>query len=76
MSSHKDVELAPSGSERLLSLAEQAVNMEKTMSLRETVRTYKKAIIWSMIVSTALIMEGYDVVIVSGPASFLFVAGC
>lgn len=45
--------------------AEHAAEVEKDMSIRETFGIYKKAVVWSMILSTALIMEGYDVVIVS-----------
>lgn len=33
---------------------------EKTMKLSEGFRTFPKAIAWSLILSTALIMEGYD----------------
>lgn len=44
--------------------AEISASNEKNMSLRENMRVYKKAIAWSMVLSTALIMEGYDVVIV------------
>ncbi|KAK6199587.1 maltose permease [Scheffersomyces amazonensis] len=33
---------------------------EKNMSLREGFRTFPKAVMWSVILSTALIMEGYD----------------
>ena len=45
--------------------AENAANGEKDMGFRETFKIYRKAMMWSMILSTALIMEGYDVVIVS-----------
>jgi SP family general alpha glucoside:H+ symporter-like MFS transporter len=51
-----------------LQRAEEAANNEKAMSLRETWGIYRKAILWSMVLSTALIMEGYDVVIVRGTA--------
>ena len=33
---------------------------EKSMTLKEGVKTFPKAIAWSLILSTALIMEGYD----------------
>ncbi|KAI5956148.1 hypothetical protein CANMA_004577 [Candida margitis] len=33
---------------------------EKQMSLKEGIKTFPKAIAWSLILSTALIMEGYD----------------
>lgn len=33
---------------------------EKQMTLKEGVKTFPKAIAWSVVLSTALIMEGYD----------------
>ena len=33
---------------------------EKQMTLKEGIKTFPKAIAWSLILSTALIMEGYD----------------
>lgn len=33
---------------------------EKHMSLKECIKTFPKAVMWSVILSTALIMEGYD----------------
>lgn len=43
----------------------KADRVEHNMSLREAFRAHKKAIFWSMALSAALIMEGYDVVVVS-----------
>lgn len=40
--------------------AQHAAAEEKTMSLREALRLYPKAIGWSVLLSTTLIMEGYD----------------
>lgn len=53
--------------------AENAAAASKSITMRETWHSYKKAILWSMVLSTALIMEGFDVVIVSvnGSASDL-----
>ncbi|EMG47890.1 putative maltose permease, partial [Candida maltosa Xu316] len=33
---------------------------DKTMSLKECIKTFPKACLWSVIISTAIIMEGYD----------------
>jgi SP family general alpha glucoside:H+ symporter-like MFS transporter len=52
------------GDQNLLKSAEDAANTNKAMSTRETFRVYRKAVLWSMILSTALVMEGYDVIIV------------
>jgi SP family general alpha glucoside:H+ symporter-like MFS transporter len=40
--------------------AHNATNKEKAMTLREGLRLYPKAIAWSMIISSCIIMEGYD----------------
>jgi SP family general alpha glucoside:H+ symporter-like MFS transporter len=38
---------------------------EHNMGVREAFRIHKKAVMWSVLLSAALIMEGYDVVVVS-----------
>ncbi|KAK7718455.1 hypothetical protein SLS64_002410 [Diaporthe eres] len=40
--------------------AQHAASEEKTMSLRQALRLYPKAIGWSVLLSSTLIMEGYD----------------
>lgn len=40
--------------------SKKATEMEHTMSLWDGLRTYPKAVGWSLVVSTAIIMEGYD----------------
>ena len=40
--------------------AQHAATDEKQMSLPQAVRLYPKAVGWSMVLSSALIMEGYD----------------
>ena len=40
--------------------AKQASNAEKSMSVRDSIKLYKKAICFSLIMSLAVIMEGYD----------------
>ena len=47
--------------ERALSVAAQdSTNDEKAMTVREALRVYKKAVLWSLVISTCVIMEGYD----------------
>jgi hypothetical protein len=44
---------------------------EHDLTFRQAVRAYPRAIFWSVLVSTCIIMEGYDVVLVGsmfGPA--------
>ncbi len=53
--------------------AAQADSAEHNMSVREALRMHKKAVLWSMVLSAALIMEGYDVVVVRLLSSFEFV---
>lgn len=58
----------------MLSAAEAIAEKDKAMTLREAVYVYRKSVFWSMVLSTALIMEGYDVVIINsffGQSSFL-----
>ncbi|KAJ7091711.1 maltose permease [Mycena crocata] len=54
--------------------AAQADAAEHNMSIREAFGIHKKAIFWSMMLSAALIMEGYDVVVIAsfyGQPAFL-----
>lgn len=45
--------------ERALSVAAQdTAAEEKNMTVMEAIKVYKKAIIWSLIISTCVIMEG------------------
>ncbi|KAJ6571319.1 trehalose transport-related protein [Mycena capillaripes] len=44
--------------------AAQADEAEHNMSIREAFRIHKKAVFWSVVLSAALIMEGYDVVVI------------
>lgn len=40
--------------------AQHAAADEKSMSLLQSIRLYPKAVGWSVVLSSALIMEGYD----------------
>jgi MFS transporter, SP family, general alpha glucoside:H+ symporter len=50
---------------QLLSEANEATNAEHDMSIRQAFKTYPKAVIFSIILSTAIVMEGYDVVLLA-----------
>jgi SP family general alpha glucoside:H+ symporter-like MFS transporter len=50
---------------QLLNEAKEATGVEKNMSLMQALRTYPKAVVFSMVLSTAIIMEGYDVVLLA-----------
>jgi SP family general alpha glucoside:H+ symporter-like MFS transporter len=45
--------------------AHHALVQEKHMSLWQAVKLYPKAVGWSMALSTALVMEGYDLLLLS-----------
>ncbi|KAF9039432.1 maltose permease [Hymenopellis radicata] len=50
---------------KTLKAAAKADQLEHTMNWRDAFKTHKKAIFWSMALSGALIMEGYDVVVIA-----------
>lgn len=43
--------------------AKDATDKEHAMTVREALRLYPKAVAWSILLSTAIVMEGYDVVL-------------
>lgn len=45
--------------------AQNAEAQEKTMTLLQAIKLYPAAIGWSMVLSTALVMEGYDLLLLS-----------
>ncbi|KAF1954002.1 maltose permease MAL61 [Byssothecium circinans] len=49
----------------LTSDASKATRAEQSMTLREGIKLYPKAIAWSMLLSTAIIMEGFDIVLIN-----------
>lgn len=55
---------------QLLSEAKDATHVEKSMTIRKAFATYPKAVIFSMVLSTAIIMEGYDVVLLANLYAF------
>lgn len=49
----------------LIRQAEQSDQADRQLTIPEALKKYKKAVFWAMFLSTALVMEGYDLVIVS-----------
>jgi len=49
----------------LIRQAQEADAADKQLTIKEAIKKYKKACFWAMILSTSLVMEGYDLVIVS-----------
>lgn len=50
--------------------AQLATEAEHAMTIREAVRRYPKAIAWSLLFSTAVAMEGYDIVLITSLFAF------
>lgn len=48
----------------LVQQARDADAADKALTIKQALKKYKKAVFWAMILSTSLIMEGYDLVIV------------
>lgn len=58
---------------KFISMSNDAQNnesTEKSMSLREGIKTFPKAVFWSVVLSTAIIMEGYDTNLLNSLYSF------
>lgn len=45
--------------------ARNATEKEHKMTLLQGIKTYPKAIAWSMLISTCIVMEGYDVCLIN-----------
>ncbi|KAK5138073.1 hypothetical protein LTR08_005871 [Meristemomyces frigidus] len=54
----------------LSSEAKAATEEEHAMTIRQAIVRYKRAALWSMFFSTAVAMEGYDLVLISGFYAF------
>lgn len=65
--SHNENEMAKTEDNIITEQSRLSVQDAKAISLRQSFKVYPKAVMWSVFLSTALIMEGYDVVSVSGP---------
>lgn len=59
-SAHNRDELAS-----LITQAKASDEADQRLTIREALKHYKKAVFWATILSTSLVMEGYDLVIVS-----------
>lgn len=49
----------------LIHHAQESDAADRLLTIRQALKKYKKAVFWAMFLSTSLIMEGYDLVIVS-----------
>jgi MFS transporter, SP family, general alpha glucoside:H+ symporter len=58
----------------LIQRAQESDAADRKLTLWQALKKYKKAVFWSCVLSTALVMEGYDVVIVRRPFRHFFQA--
>ncbi|KAG6357263.1 hypothetical protein INS49_015141 [Diaporthe citri] len=49
----------------LIRQAQEADAADRRLTIKEAIKKYKKACFWAMILSTSLVMEGYDLVIIT-----------
>jgi SP family general alpha glucoside:H+ symporter-like MFS transporter len=49
----------------LIHHAQEGDAADRLLTIRQALKKYKKAVFWGLFLSTSLIMEGYDVVMVS-----------
>lgn len=48
----------------LIRQAQESDEADRKLTIRQAVKKYKKAVFWALFLSTSLVMEGYDLVIV------------
>src|SRR5258706_16061501 len=48
----------------LIEHAKESDAADRLLTVRQALKKYKKAVFWAMFLSTSLVMEGYDLVIV------------
>lgn len=51
--------------------ARAATEKEHSMTLLQGIRLYPKAIMWSVIISTCIAMEGYDICLINNVSRYL-----
>lgn len=55
---------------KIIQNAKAATDKEQRMSLWEGIKTYPKAVGWSLLISTCIAMEGYDISLVNNFYAF------
>jgi len=51
--------------DQLIHNAKAATDKEQSMTLMQGIRLYPKVILWSVLISTCIVMEGYDVCLIN-----------
>jgi SP family general alpha glucoside:H+ symporter-like MFS transporter len=60
----KNLDLNDPAIVELVHMAQEGDAADRLLTVSQALKKYKKAVFWAMILSTSLIMEGYDLVIV------------
>ena len=60
----KAIDLSNADTLELIRHAQESDAADRLLTIREALKKYKTAVFWAMFLSTSLIMEGYDLVIV------------
>ena len=61
----KQSEISTTELDDLIRHAQQSDAADRLLTIGQALKKYKKAVFWAMFLSTSLVMEGYDLVIVS-----------
>jgi SP family general alpha glucoside:H+ symporter-like MFS transporter len=56
--------------DQIIHQAKTATENERTMTLMQGIKLYPKAIAWSVLISTCIVMEGYDVCLINNFYAF------
>lgn len=62
---HANLDMTQAETLDLIRHAQESDAADKLLTIRQALSKYKKAVFWAMFLSTSLVMEGYDLVIVS-----------
>lgn len=63
--SHKGFELSNPSTVELIHRAQESDAADRKLTVIQALKKYKKAVFWAMLLSTSIVMEGYDLVMVS-----------
>lgn len=55
---------------QILEFAKSASDKEQNMTLMQGIKTYPKAILWSVLISTCIVMEGYQICLINNFYAF------
>lgn len=61
---------ASDSSTKVIQNAKAATDKERSMTLLQGIRLYPKAVMWSVLISTCIVMEGYDISLVNNFYAF------